>query len=134
MNQQETTSEWLARKKAALSRLQGSYRVPGTSLDKVAINRPAEDQVTNEIIFMPIGVVIKALFSEIVDQRMRFPARGPMRNVAEDGTGQKRRCLDLCPSSATLFFPKLRHSIGARHRFRRLGSFCKQRFSLSLIM
>ena len=67
MNQQETTSEWLARKKAALGRLQGSYRVPGTSLDKVAINRPAEDQVTNEIIFMPIGVVIKALFSEIVD-------------------------------------------------------------------
>ena len=65
MNQQETTSEWLARKKAALGRLQGSYRVPGTSLDKVAINRPAEDQVTNEIIFMPIGVVIKALFLKL---------------------------------------------------------------------
>ena len=65
MNQQETTFEWLARKKAALSRLQGSYRVPGTSLDKVAINRPAEDQVTNEIIFMPIGVVIKSLFLKL---------------------------------------------------------------------
>ena len=60
MNQQETTSEWLARKKAALGRLQGSYRVPVTCLEKVAKNRPAEDQVTNEIIFIPIVVVIKA--------------------------------------------------------------------------
>ena len=36
MNQQEMPSEWLARKKAGLGRLQGNHRVPGSaSLDRI---------------------------------------------------------------------------------------------------
>ena len=35
MNQQETPSEWLARKQAALGRLQGQHRVPGTSTNSL---------------------------------------------------------------------------------------------------
>ena len=35
MNQQETPSEWLARKKAGLGRLQGQHRVPGTSTNSL---------------------------------------------------------------------------------------------------
>ena len=52
--------------------LQARVPVPGREermeiMAQMTEKRPAEDQVTNEIIFMPIGVVIKALFSEIVD-------------------------------------------------------------------
>ena len=35
MNQQETPSEWLARKKAGLGWLQGQHRVPGTSTNSL---------------------------------------------------------------------------------------------------
>ena len=35
MNQQETSSEWLARKQAGLGRLQGQHRVPGTSTNSL---------------------------------------------------------------------------------------------------
>ena len=60
MNQQETTSEWLARKKAALGRLQG---VPGTS--STSFGDKAAGQVTNEIVFMSVAAVIKAVFLKL---------------------------------------------------------------------
>ena len=62
MNQQETPSEWLARKKAGLGWLQGQHRVPGTSTnslggsgDKAAGNSKQQqagdkEKVINEII------------------------------------------------------------------------------------
>ena len=49
---QETSSEWLERRKAELGRLQGSHRVPGTSVDKIGdkasnLATGVQEKVTN---------------------------------------------------------------------------------------
>ena len=69
MNQQETASEWLARKKSGLGRLQGQHRVPGTSTtfmdrngDKAAgssLQQQAGDE--EKVIYEIISLLMKAV-------------------------------------------------------------------------
>ena len=62
MNQHETATEWLARKKAGLGRLQGNHRVPSSSsLERIgdmegstsvagSMAEGNQEKVTNEIL------------------------------------------------------------------------------------